>query len=72
MESDKTRGSGWQHIKTSDEETYAMIFDVYILYEESAGKTGSGKDAGNGSSQTRTKTSDNVVSVSTKTNTRSS
>ena len=33
MESNKTKGSGWQHIKTSDDETYAMIFDVYILYE---------------------------------------
>ena len=35
MESKTTRGSGWQHIKTSDDETYAMIFDVYILYEGS-------------------------------------
>ena len=34
MESKTTRGSGWQHIKSSDEETYAMIFDIYILYEE--------------------------------------
>merc|ERR1712029_599332 len=36
MESNKTKGSGWQHIKTSDDETYAMIFDVYILYEGSS------------------------------------
>ena len=36
MESKITKGSGWQHLKTSDDETYAMIFDVYILYEGSS------------------------------------
>lgn len=41
MESKTTRGSGWQHIRTSDEETYAMIFDVYILYEDQGTKNSS-------------------------------
>lgn len=39
MESKTTRGSGWQHIRTADEETYAMIFDVYILYEDGTNKS---------------------------------
>ena len=38
MESKVTRGSGWQHIRTSDDETYVMIFDVYILYEDTRTK----------------------------------
>ena len=34
MDSKSTKGSGWQHIKTSDGETYAIIFDIHIIYEE--------------------------------------
>ena len=39
MDSKSTRGSGWQHIRTSEDETYVMIFDVYILYENSGRKS---------------------------------
>ena len=34
MNSKDTKGSGWQHIRTADGETYAIIFDIYIIYEE--------------------------------------
>ena len=43
MDSKSTRGSGWQHIRTSEDETYVMIFDVYILYENS-GRKSTGSD----------------------------
>ena len=39
MDSKTTRGSGWQHIRSSEAETYVMIFDVYVLYEESGKKS---------------------------------
>ena len=39
MDSKTTRGSGWQHIRSSEDETYVMIFDVYILYEDNGKKS---------------------------------
>ena len=38
MDSKNTKGSGWQHIKTNDGETYAIIFDIHIIYEEDYAK----------------------------------
>ena len=50
MDSKSTRGSGWQHIRTSEDETYVMIFDVYILYENS-GRKSTGSDWKTGRNQ---------------------
>jgi hypothetical protein len=43
MGSKTTRGSGWQHIRTTDEATYVMIFDIHILYEDNASLDGTSK-----------------------------